>query len=97
MKRSSRFHPLQVKLAGVIAGAEPVDNHDRLVADDLGVEALGHRTFPPWSRSNLRPDLVRGIYPTAKIVNETGITDVPEQQIRAIYDEMIASRRAKEK
>ncbi|WP_455377536.1 proteasome subunit beta [Petrachloros mirabilis] len=43
------------------------------------------------------PDLVRGIYPTAKIVNETGITDVLEQQIRAIYDEMIASRRAREK
>lgn len=43
------------------------------------------------------PDLVRGIYPTAKIVNEAGITDVLEEQIRAIYDEMIASRRAKEK
>lgn len=42
------------------------------------------------------PDLVRGIYPTAKIVNATGITDVPEPQIRGIYDEMIAARRAKE-
>lgn len=42
------------------------------------------------------PDLIRGIYPTAKIVNATGIIDVTEQQIRGIYDDMIASRRAKE-
>jgi len=42
------------------------------------------------------PDLVRGIYPTAKIVNATGITDVSEQQIRGIYDGMIAARRSKE-
>ena len=38
------------------------------------------------------PDLVRGIYPTAKIVNGTGIIDVAESRIRAIYDEMLASR-----
>ncbi len=43
------------------------------------------------------PDLVRGIFPTAKIVNATGITDVPKQQIQVFYDEMIAGRRAKEK
>jgi proteasome beta subunit len=42
------------------------------------------------------PDLVRGIYPTAKIVNATGITDVLEQQIRGIYDGLIATRRSKE-
>ena len=43
------------------------------------------------------PDLVRGIYPTAKIVNATGITDVSEPQIRGVYDDMIASRRSKER
>jgi len=42
------------------------------------------------------PDLVRGIYPTAKIVNATGITDVSEQQIRGIYDGVLATRRSKE-
>lgn len=42
------------------------------------------------------PDLVRGIYPTAKIVNATGITDVSEQQIRGIYDGVLAARRSKE-
>ena len=42
------------------------------------------------------PDLVRGIYPTAKVVNATGITDVPDQQIRGIYDGLIATRRSKE-
>jgi len=43
------------------------------------------------------PDLVRGIYPTAKVVNATGITDVAEPQIRGVYDEMIAVRRSKER
>ena len=43
------------------------------------------------------PDLVRGIYPTAKVVNATGITDVAEPSIRGIYDDMIAARRAKER
>jgi len=42
------------------------------------------------------PDLVRGIYPTAKLVTAEGITDVTDQQIRAIYDRMIAARRSKE-
>ena len=42
------------------------------------------------------PDLVRGIYPTAKIVNATGITDVSDQQIRSIYDGLITTRRSKE-
>src|SRR5574341_210316 len=42
------------------------------------------------------PDLVRGIYPTAKIVNATGITDVSEHQIRDVYDALLATRRSKE-
>ncbi len=39
------------------------------------------------------PDLVRGIYPTAKIVSRAGITDVPEDRVRAVYETMIAERR----
>ena len=42
------------------------------------------------------PDLVRGIYPTAKFVTADGITDVTDEQIRAVYDRMIAARRSKE-
>jgi proteasome beta subunit len=42
------------------------------------------------------PDLVRGIYPTAKIVSASGITDVSDQQIRGVYDGLIATRRSKE-
>jgi proteasome beta subunit len=42
------------------------------------------------------PDLVRGIYPTAKFVTAQGITDVGDEQIRAAYDGLIAARRAKE-
>lgn len=43
------------------------------------------------------PDLVRGIYPTAKVVNGTGITDVPESRIRGVYEELLAGRAAKER
>ena len=43
------------------------------------------------------PDLVRGIYPTAKIVNATGITEVSDQQIRSVYDGLIETRRSKER
>ncbi|HTL62422.1 MAG TPA: proteasome subunit beta [Nitrospira sp.] len=43
------------------------------------------------------PDLVRGIYPTAKIVSGTGITDVDEPRIRGVYDELLAGRVAKER
>jgi proteasome beta subunit len=43
------------------------------------------------------PDLVRGIYPTAKIVNGTGITDVQDSRIRGVYDDLLASRGAKER
>jgi proteasome beta subunit len=43
------------------------------------------------------PDLVRGIYPTAKFVTAQGITDVSDDQILAVYDELIAMRRSREK
>ncbi len=42
------------------------------------------------------PDLVRGIYPTAKVVTAEGIADVPDDQIRAVYEGLIAARRSKE-
>ena len=42
------------------------------------------------------PDLVRGIYPTAKFVTARGIADVSDEAIRAVYDGLIAARRSKE-
>ncbi len=42
------------------------------------------------------PDLVRGIYPTAKLVNSQGITEVPNDKIRGVYDVLLAARRSKE-
>lgn len=42
------------------------------------------------------PDLIRGIYPTAKFVTAQGITDVSDEQIRGVYDTLIAARRSKE-
>jgi proteasome beta subunit len=42
------------------------------------------------------PDLVRGIYPTAKFVTAQGITDVSDDKIGAVYDSLIAMRRSRE-
>lgn len=42
------------------------------------------------------PDLVRGIYPTAKFVTAQGIADVTDDLIRSVYDGMIAARRSRE-
>jgi proteasome beta subunit len=42
------------------------------------------------------PDLIRGIYPTAKLVTASGITDVPDGRIRDIYDELMKTRRFRE-
>jgi proteasome beta subunit len=42
------------------------------------------------------PDLVRGIYPTAKFVTAQGIIDVSDDQIRAVYDGLIAALRSQE-
>ncbi len=39
------------------------------------------------------PDLIRGIYPTAKIVSGDGIADVPEARIRGVYEAMMSERR----
>lgn len=39
------------------------------------------------------PDLVRGIYPTAKLVNASGIVDVEERRIADIYAALIEDRK----
>ena len=38
------------------------------------------------------PDLIRGIYPTAKTASAAGIVDVTDEQIRAVYDVMMTGR-----
>jgi proteasome beta subunit len=38
------------------------------------------------------PDLIRGIYPTAKTASAAGIVDVTDERIRAVYDAMMADR-----
>ena len=38
------------------------------------------------------PDLIRGIYPTAKIAGAAGIVDVTDERIRAVYDAMMTGR-----
>lgn len=42
------------------------------------------------------PDLVRGIYPTAKIVTNQGIADVAEDTLRSVCDAVMAARRSRE-
>jgi proteasome beta subunit len=39
------------------------------------------------------PDLIRGIYPTAKVVTAEGITDVGDQRIASLYAELITERK----
>jgi proteasome beta subunit len=39
------------------------------------------------------PDLIRGIYPTAKLVTEAGIVDVEDRRIAGVYAALIESRR----
>jgi proteasome beta subunit len=39
------------------------------------------------------PDLVRGIYPTAKLVGEDGVVEVSESRMRDEYAHLIASRK----
>jgi proteasome beta subunit len=38
------------------------------------------------------PDLIRGIYPTAKTAGAAGIVDVTDERIRAVYDAMMTGR-----
>ncbi len=40
------------------------------------------------------PDLVRGIYPTVKVVSAAGIVDQQESRIRNVYEAMIAGRKS---
>jgi proteasome beta subunit len=39
------------------------------------------------------PDLIRGIYPTAKVVTAAGIADVGDQRIASLYTELITERK----
>lgn len=39
------------------------------------------------------PDLIRGIYPTAKVVTDAGIMDVDDQRIASLYAELITERK----
>jgi hypothetical protein len=36
---------------------------------------------------------IRGIYPTVKIIKETGISDVAEERLKQIYTELIGSKK----
>ncbi len=38
------------------------------------------------------PDLVRGIFPTAKLITQRGVLDVDEARVKAVYTDLIASR-----
>ena len=35
------------------------------------------------------PDLIRDIFPTIKVINQTGITDVPDSEVKALYTELL--------
>ncbi|MDC4224933.1 MAG: hypothetical protein MPW15_12065 [Candidatus Manganitrophus sp.] len=35
------------------------------------------------------PDLIRGIFPTMKVINAQGITDIPDEKIKALLERMM--------
>jgi proteasome beta subunit len=39
------------------------------------------------------PDLIRGIYPTIKMVGKQGISDVDDERIKVVYETLIESRK----
>lgn len=39
------------------------------------------------------PDLMRGIYPTIAVITAEGISEVPEDSIQALFEELISERR----
>jgi proteasome beta subunit len=39
------------------------------------------------------PDPVRGIYPSVKLVAQTGTSDLPEDELRQICDLLLSERR----
>jgi proteasome beta subunit len=41
-------------------------------------------------------DLVRGIYPTVKTITRMGFADVPDADIRSLYEAILADRRQRE-
>lgn len=42
------------------------------------------------------PDLIRGIYPTAKVMNRDGLVDVDDARIKQLYADLIAARMRRE-
>ncbi len=36
------------------------------------------------------PDMLRGIFPNVKVIDEKGVRDVPDDAVRAVYEEMIS-------
>lgn len=36
------------------------------------------------------PDMLRGIFPNVKVMSKKGVVDVPDEDVRTIYDEMLA-------
>src|SRR3989338_1087978 len=43
------------------------------------------------------PDMIRGIYPTLKMIRKTGIVDLDEETIETVYKRMIANRQKSHK
>ena len=39
------------------------------------------------------PDLIRGIFPTIKIIDQTGVSDIPDSEVKGLYAELIESLR----
>lgn len=67
---------------------------DRLPEDDgikVGLHALMDAADEDVGTAG--PDMIRGIYPTVKIITHKGIQDVPEDKVRSAVEDLIAARK----
>ena len=39
------------------------------------------------------PDLIRGIFPTIKSINQTGVSDIVDSDVKVLYTELIENLR----
>lgn len=78
------------------ASLKRIARHDELTRDqaiEAAIEALLDAADEDRATGGI--DIVRGIYPTTKLATKSEVEDVTDEELRRVYDVVIARRRAK--
>jgi proteasome beta subunit len=78
------------------ASLKRIARHDELTRDqaiEAAIEALLDAADEDRATGGI--DIVRGIYPTTKLATKSEVEDVTDEELRRVYDTVIARRRAK--